>query len=294
MGFWGTVGSIVGNTVGGGTGNLISQIGNAADTVGQVVGHSADVAAQNRQIQNAQDVTRAGLQTSKDQLALQAKQELANEQAQAANTAIAEEAAKEKQQADAYAKAMQGALGKNIQDVSIDTSQFKTAVPNIHFTGGVRPSAFGQEGRDASAALNNQAMQALLNPPSLPAVPTPTAYQQTQPTVPEPAEAGFWEKLAGPLGFGLTVAGQAAQRNAAPGVTITPNTVGNPTTGVTHSPADIPFAGVPVTPAPTVRPPTPGIDFGPGALNGVTFAPPIPGAVPLSSGPFGGVTFGGG
>lgn len=60
---------------------------------------------------------------------------------------------------DAFKKAMQSAVAKNIQDVNF--SGVPSDVPVIRFSGGNRPSAMGPEGRAAAALMNQKAMERL-------------------------------------------------------------------------------------------------------------------------------------
>lgn len=96
----------------------------------------------------------------------------------------------------AFQNAIRSALAKNMQDAAFSRPE---GVPMIAFSGGARPSALGEEGREAAALMNNRAMQALMTGPS-PHTPL------SDPTLLEPKKAGFWEKLLGPVGLGLTAA----------------------------------------------------------------------------------------
>jgi len=104
-------------------------------------------------------------------------------------------------EADAYGKAMRGAYGMNVQDVTFDTSKFHGKVPDVSFSGGSRPSAFGPEGRAAASTLYQNASERLK-----------TAGQPL-----EIPEGSFWEKLAGPAGMFMKVAGKWPRKTKAPG-----------------------------------------------------------------------------
>jgi hypothetical protein len=106
---------------------------------------------------------------------------------------------KRESQNNAYRNALRGALAKNMQDASFDRSQLSPSIPVIKLGGGARPSAIGAEGRGAGDVLNRQAMLELMNPS------TPKLSEQKQ--------AGFWEKLAGPLALGMTAYGEMADRS---------------------------------------------------------------------------------
>lgn len=96
-------------------------------------------------------------------------------------------------QSDAYEKAIQGALGKNIQDVHMDRP---SGIPNISFTGGSRPSAIGPEGRAAASELNKQAMLKLMSGESYDPLP---AFERVN--APEYKKPGLFENVAGAAGM---------------------------------------------------------------------------------------------
>lgn len=100
---------------------------------------------------------------------------------------------------NAWNEAVRAALAKNLQDTHFDTSQFKTNVPDISFTG-LKPTAIAASLAPAADALNNQALQRLLNPVQAPDR-APLDLSTTMPS------ASIWEKLAGPGGFGLSLLG---------------------------------------------------------------------------------------
>lgn len=104
-------------------------------------------------------------------------------------------------QNNAYRNALRGALASNMQDASFDRSGLDPAIPVIRLGGGARPSAIGAQGRDAGGELNRQAMLELMNPEKV--------------ELSEQKQAGFWEKLAGPLSLGMTAYSQMADRDSA-------------------------------------------------------------------------------
>lgn len=119
----------------------------------------------------------------REQLASQQGANFETAQQQRARLLMDQQTQERTLQTDAYRKALMGALGQNVQDVSFGAGEgpatrpnFNTNVPNVAFSGGLRPSALGTGGKEAAAALRAQAMQALLNPE---ARPTLDPYQQT-------------------------------------------------------------------------------------------------------------------
>jgi hypothetical protein len=111
-------------------------------------------------------------------------------------------------QNNAYHNAMRSALAKNIQDVSI--SGGNPRVPVVNFSGGLRPSAFGPEGRTAATTLNNQAQAQLLNGDQLPALPSTLPA----PTFNNPGLGTNILGAAGAFGTAMNAANAANQQNA--------------------------------------------------------------------------------
>lgn len=206
---------------------------------GAALGGMSGAASQNRGEQDALNINRDALRLREAEMQERAGLDRADlELRQRAEGRTAE--------SDAYGKAMQGSLAKNLQDVSF-SGGFRGNVPKMSFSGGLRPSAFGAEGKEAGAVLNNLAMQRLLSggdPLSMPAMPERVSLS-------EPGKASFWEKLAGPLSMGLNVAGMAAgARQPAP----RPAGIGA-VSGIVGS--QVPGAMVPAPTAPPPPPPAP-------------------------------------
>lgn len=201
MGFWSTLGKIgkfgadIGASLipGGSLGK--AALKTAIGAGGQVIGGMADAASKNRGEQDRLNINR-------DQLRLQGIQQAENAAEQRALLEMKQREEQRVAQDQAYKNALRSALAKNTQDASFDTSGFHSNVPRISFSGGARPSALGPEGREAASILNNQAMQTLMAPPALTTLPAQERFQRS-----EPSKASIWEKLAGPLGLGLTAVG---------------------------------------------------------------------------------------
>lgn len=112
---------------------------------------------------------------------------------QGANLDLQQRAFGQQSQSDAYKKALAGALAMNLKDVNID---MPSRIPKFTISGGLRPSAIGEEGRAAGTELNKQAMLKLMNGEKFNALPT---YQGTAaPTYKKP---GLFENLAGVAGL---------------------------------------------------------------------------------------------
>lgn len=202
MGFWSGLGKVLGGAASfiPGVGPIASNIIGAA---GNAIGAMGDQAAQNRG-----EADRMNL--SRDQLRLQdaSNFERALMDRQLLDLKRRDETRNESK--DAYVMALKSALAKNMGDVSFDRSGFKTPVANIRFSGGARPSALGVEGREAAAVMNNQALQRLMNPQGFSDVPAPERMKFS-----EPEKKSIWEKIAGPVGMGLSVVGAATRPGAA-------------------------------------------------------------------------------
>jgi hypothetical protein len=94
----------------------------------------------------------------------------------------------------------------NMRDVVANRPE---GIPTISFGGGPRPSAIGQQGRDAGAVLNQKAMERLISGEKFDQLPPIERMQ-----APEHKNAGFWENLlgtAGAVGKGISGA-QAMQQ----------------------------------------------------------------------------------
>jgi hypothetical protein len=196
MGFWSGLGKILGPVAGiaaapfTGGASLIPTILQGA---GSVVGAMGGASTANRGEQDRQNLTRDQVRV---QEAANADRGLLDRAALEIKQRDAERAAQKEQ----FAMALRSALAMNTKDASFSRPQ---GIPMISFAGGARPSALGAQGREAASLANNQALQALMNPQTFAAPAAPERVQMS-----EPSKASFWEKLAGPVGMGLTIAGQ--------------------------------------------------------------------------------------
>lgn len=95
---------------------------------------------------------------------------------------------------NAFKNAMRSAVAKNVQDVSYAAPPGVT-IPTV--SGGLRPSAMGQEGRDAAGVMNSQAMLSLMNGEKFDALPP---LERTAPATYK--SAGALENIAGTIGMG--------------------------------------------------------------------------------------------
>lgn len=201
MGFWSNIGKVL--SVGGGlaaapfTGGA-SLLPTILEGAGAVVGGMGNAATANRGEQDRTNLTR-------DQIGLSAANSFENALQNRARLEIDQRQEGRDAEKAAYLNALKSALAMNMQDAHFDRSGFKTNVPNISFSGGARPSAIGAQGREAAALLNNSSLQKLMAPQPTTELPAAERYQMH-----EPSKASFWEKLAGPLGMGLTIAGKVA------------------------------------------------------------------------------------
>lgn len=105
-----------------------------------------------------------------------------------------------------YKDAMRSALAKNITDVSIDAP----GVKKMAFSGGLRPSAMGVEGRAAADAMNRQSMEALLKGETF--TPLPAVASAALPQYKKP---GFFENLLGAGGAVGSAINQARATSSA-------------------------------------------------------------------------------
>jgi hypothetical protein len=172
---------------------------------GAVVGAMGGAATANRGEQDK-------LNLSRDSIGLGANNAYENALQGRAVLELKQREAAQLAEQEAFKSALRSALAMNMKDVSVDRSQFKSNVPTISFAGGARPSAIGPQGLEAAGAMNNLALQRLLSPPQDKELPAVEKFQQS-----EPSKASFWEKLAGPVGLGLQVAGMGLDAKNKPG-----------------------------------------------------------------------------
>lgn len=294
MGLWSAIGGIVDDFIPG-AGTVGSKVGEAVDLAGKVIGDSGKVSAQNQQLKHAQDLERQKIQDELDRTKITSQIAKQNGQVSASDAAIAQQKAQDEARMAANKAAVRGALEKHIQDVSFNRGGLSSTVPEMHFSGGLRPSAFGPELAAAGDVLNKSGQNSLEHPPTFPTIDPVTAVQPKAEVPPAPDET-IWEKLAGPLSLGLTIAGQVAKGHAANGPQAPTIASNAPTgsdaqniagaTGITD--ADLAallaraWATQPASTDPTLGQ---GVTFGPGV---------IPAQTPEGTGLFNNVTFGGG
>lgn len=185
---------------------LGSKIGSAAlGAGGAVLGGMADAAAANRQ-------TKTDNLLIRDQLGMQGARDFETQQVNRAEMEMKQLEAKRALEADAYRKALKSALAMNMQDASFSRPE---GVPMIAFSGGARPSAIGEQGRNAAAIMNNKATQQLMSETQ--GVDTKMAPAEKY-KMAEMPEQSVWEKVAGPASLGLAAASHIMEgRQAAAG-----------------------------------------------------------------------------
>lgn len=110
------------------------------------------------------------------------------------------------------ARTKQAAYGdalKNVQDVNIDFQGQTGPMSKFNVTGGIRPSMFGQNARDAGGELGRQALMALMSKSDVPAmtdVPEPSPLVE-MPELSQPQGSGVLEKVLGGVGLGGSILG---------------------------------------------------------------------------------------
>lgn len=197
MGFWSSLGkgllagagAIAAPFTGGAS--LATMIPAITSGAGAVVGAMGDQAGANRQ--------------ESDLVSRQFTQDQMNREHDIANLDLRRRDEDRTAMNDAYLNALRSALASNMQDMSFDRSGFKSDVADVSFSGGMRPSALGSQGRQAAEAMNARALRQLMEGPA-------EHTSVTTPTLQEPKEKSFWEKLAGPLSMGLSMYGGLAEQ----------------------------------------------------------------------------------
>ncbi len=199
------IGAGMGSGIGGGAGvgaaagggSVLSTVGNFAKNnwrdiaglAGSVMQSGAQTAAANRASANE-------IAYLQDQQRLTAARDF--EAAQQARAALELQQREEQRaaQQNAYRQARTSAAHLNMQDASINRPR---SVPNVSFSGGLRPSMYGAEGREAAEALNAMALRALLNPEPMRQLPDPTLLQPSA-----MQQAGAGEQIMSYGGAGLS------------------------------------------------------------------------------------------
>lgn len=114
------------------------------------------------------------------------------------------------------ARTKQAAFGDalhNVQDVNFNFQPKTGSLPNFNITGGLRPSLFGANARNAGSELSRQALLALMTKSDVPsassAIDMPAAG--ALPTLQGPTHSGALEKTLGGVGLGSSILGGLGQ-----------------------------------------------------------------------------------
>jgi hypothetical protein len=91
--------------------------------------------------------------------------------------------------------AMRGGLAANAQDVVANRPK---GIPNVSFSGGIRPSAFGPQGREAGQELSRQALLRLMEGDKFEKLPSPTVLPELG--MSELPKASGFDKFLGIVG----------------------------------------------------------------------------------------------
>ena len=110
-----------------------------------------------------------------------------------------------------YNQAMQGAAAMNMQDVKASRPK---GIPNISFSGGLRPTAFGAEGKAAGAELNRQAMLRMMQGDKFDPMTAPKMLGQFQ-TAALPQETAV-DKMLAAISMGGAFGGMLPDGTPAP------------------------------------------------------------------------------
>jgi hypothetical protein len=113
---------------------------------------------------------------------------------------------------DAYKNALLSALAMNMQDVSINRPK---GVPHMSFSGGARPSAIGEQGREAAGLMNARSLDTLRNPQALSELPAMESF--TPSVLPKATGVDTALGIGGVVGdvlAGMSANKQAAEKSA--------------------------------------------------------------------------------
>lgn len=111
---------------------------------------------------------------------------------------------------------------KNVQDVNVDFQPRSGALPQSTITGGLRPSLFGQNSKDAGAELSRQALLALMSGSDVPKMSTPQPAGALQNALGGVGLGGSLVGALGPALQGLNTTPGPSGANAAAGSNVIP------------------------------------------------------------------------
>lgn len=222
MGFWSALGKVLG--IAGplaaapftGGASLLGELGAAAPTaaaIGAGIGAAGNLMGKSGQGQNngatPSPIANVG-QVASGQAGALAQQQEAQDRQRTVRDQIALQNAKFAQD-NPLARTKQAAYGdvlQNVQDSHVDFQPLSGALPQSSGTGGLRPSLFGPNARQAGGELSRQALMALMTKSDVPKMSEPQPAGALQNTL---GAVGIGSSLLGALGPALTRAGQGQQ-----------------------------------------------------------------------------------
>jgi hypothetical protein len=162
----------------------------------------ASVVVQGAQIANNAYQSSADRRTQESVAAANQNRDYEAAQVERARLQLEQQQQEQRAQSNAYQLALRSALGMNMQDVSFGGSGHRTTgsgqIPNMSFSGGMRPSALGMEGRETARVARSQAMQQLLTPQARPQLDPYNRIQiGDQQAYQDPTQGhdpGFWDR----------------------------------------------------------------------------------------------------
>jgi hypothetical protein len=192
---------------------LLNTVLPAATALGSTLGAVGDARAQGRQEQaktnQAQDQLKLQAQIAQQNAMLNAAQQRSNTQTNAADIDLKQKQDARQAPGDILSNALKGGAAARIQDAHMNRPN---GVPNMSFSGGLRPSLIGDAGRQAGSEMERQALEQMMNPAKYAELPTadPQLMSMFKPT--DLPEAGVLDKIlsgAGTIGAVGTGVSQA-------------------------------------------------------------------------------------
>jgi hypothetical protein len=168
--------------------------------IGGLASGMAESQAQNR-------ITKTNAQLARDQVGIAANNSAEAGKQARANIELNRKADERTTINDAYQNALQSALALNTTDAKVNRPH---GIPTISYSGGLRPSALGLEGKAAAEALNKRALQTLLDGPKYSDMGALKEYN-----VAALPEQSMLEKVMGPLGLGAGTLGALLDKQKA-------------------------------------------------------------------------------
>lgn len=156
----GSIWSKIAHTIGVGAGKVTGTNPDGSIDWGGMARSGMDVAGSLEKGREAGRADENKFNLTQDQTRMQAMSDKERAIVERAKLEMAQKQDQRTAQSDSFQKVLRGQLAHNLQDVGVNRPY---GVPTVEYSGGLRPSAIGEEGRNAGELLSKQAMLSLMN-----------------------------------------------------------------------------------------------------------------------------------